>query len=431
MDGLCREPWKAVVGSGFERSEDPRPCNRLRPDIRLLTLILAALFTALACDARLQNEVLDAEAARGNEPRVASEVLLERAAKALRDARTVRYDFRYGDLDEPTGFATGTTWMERVERLEDSRIRVEGTMHAQPRFGTEEVLFTYATDGNRAWSRVDDEEAEVATTGQGNNRLSALAVYGFLPEFVEADPLWRERSMAVQVDWEGAEVVDGVNCDVIRVVIPLSGGESSSIVWWLGSEDHLPRRGRWISERSGPLGVTFELSGLEVGIALADDLFDSPAQVRVADSEVAIGDRAPEWALEGVDGRMISSKELLGQVVVLDFWNTWCPICRSIAPATYELARAYRGRPVRFFGVNLLELNDPEVYWAEVEPPFPLLLQGEELANRLDLPWQPGLAVIGPDGVLLHKQFGASADRVEMLTDAIERGLGQVSESGR
>lgn len=360
-----------------------------------------------------------------------AEVMLERAAEALRQVESVRYDFRYGDINEPTGFATGTTWMKRVERLDDSWIRVEGTLHAQPRFGVQTERFVYATDGESAWSRIGSGEAEAAVAGRGNNRLSARGVYGFLPEFVEAEPLWRELAMSERVEWEGREHVGGVECDVLRVEIPLDADESSSTVWWFGTEDHLPRRGRWISERSGPRGVTFELSGLEVGLAIANERFQAPDDVRVAEAAIAVGERVPDWSLPRPDGTTVRGVDLRGEVVVLDFWNTWCPICRSIAPSTHELARSYLGRPVRFFGVNLLEQNDPVAYWNEVEPPYPLLLSGEDLAKRLDLPWQPGVAVIGPDGKLLHKQFGASADRIERLRTAIDRGLLRASSGAQ
>jgi thiol-disulfide isomerase/thioredoxin len=110
-------------------------------------------------------------------------------------------------------------------------------------------------------------------------------------------------------------------------------------------------------------------------------------------------------------------------VVVLDFWNTWCPVCRSIGPDTRALARELADEPVRFFGVNLYETSDPAAYWREIGEPYPLLLEGEEVARALDLPWQPGIAVIGPEGTLLYKQLGASADRIEKVRAAIEEGL--------
>jgi hypothetical protein len=64
-------------------------------------------------------------------------------------------------------------------------------------------------------------------------------------------------------------------------------------------------------------------------------------------------------------------------------------------------------------------------YWRDVGEPYPLLLAGEQVAAALDIPWQPGIAVIGPEGTLLYKQLGASPDRVAKVRAAIEEALGQ------
>ena len=356
----------------------------------------------------------------------AGRALLEEAAAALRRVETVRYDFRYGGPDDPTGFVTGTTWMRRGESAATSSIRVEGTVIEQPAFGVRRENFEYATDGRTAWTRQGDGAVEVAPIESGGNRLSARGVYGFLPEFVEPEPLWRELSLASTIEREGRERVGGVECDLVRVVIPLGEGDESTIVWCLGTEDRLPRRGRWIAEFSGPEGVVFDLTDLATSVVLEGVAFGAPADSPVAaagETTVGPGELVPPWSLPRAEGGAVASGELLGEVVVLDFWNTWCPICRSLAPATFELARSYAGRPVRFFGVNLLERNDPVAYWRSVDAPYPTLLEGDDLAMLLDLPWQPGVAVIGPDGTLLHKQFGASADRIEGMRSAIDRGL--------
>ena len=52
-------------------------------------------------------------------------------------------------------------------------------------------------------------------------------------------------------------------------------------------------------------------------------------------------------------GRSVSSAELEGKVLVIDFWATWCGPCRSEIPHMLELYEKYRDRNVEFIGISL------------------------------------------------------------------------------
>ncbi len=69
---------------------------------------------------------------------------------------------------------------------------------------------------------------------------------------------------------------------------------------------------------------------------------------------------APETGIEKLlqapRGSLSSLSELRGDVVVLEFWATWCGICVEKIPHMNRMAEAFEGRPVRFISVT----DEPE-----------------------------------------------------------------------
>jgi cytochrome c biogenesis protein CcmG/thiol:disulfide interchange protein DsbE len=64
------------------------------------------------------------------------------------------------------------------------------------------------------------------------------------------------------------------------------------------------------------------------------------------------GERAPDFTLALLDGSQIALSDLRGQVVVLNFWASWCVSCRREAPALQQAWDTYRDSGIRFIGVT-------------------------------------------------------------------------------
>lgn len=60
----------------------------------------------------------------------------------------------------------------------------------------------------------------------------------------------------------------------------------------------------------------------------------------------------PDFAITTLSGERITSDRLLGKIVVLDFWATWCPSCRASMPRLRDLAKKYAAGPVVVLSVS-------------------------------------------------------------------------------
>jgi peroxiredoxin len=62
---------------------------------------------------------------------------------------------------------------------------------------------------------------------------------------------------------------------------------------------------------------------------------------------------APPWKLMDVNGNPVTLAQFKGKVVVLDFWATWCPPCRTEIPGYVALQKKYGADGLVVVGVSV------------------------------------------------------------------------------
>ena len=76
--------------------------------------------------------------------------------------------------------------------------------------------------------------------------------------------------------------------------------------------------------------------------------------VRASNGPLGSG-AAPDFTLTGFDGSTVTLSDLRGQVVIINFWASWCPPCREEAAYLEQTWRAYQGRGGVFIGVDWVD----------------------------------------------------------------------------
>jgi thiol-disulfide isomerase/thioredoxin len=72
----------------------------------------------------------------------------------------------------------------------------------------------------------------------------------------------------------------------------------------------------------------------------------------------ADGAPEPDIAFTGPDGQIMKLAQLKGQVVVVNFWATWCGPCKEEMPSLAKLAKDYAGRGVKVVPISVDRLED-------------------------------------------------------------------------
>src|SRR6201991_4434020 len=124
---------------------------------------------------------------------------------------------------------------------------------------------------------------------------------------------------------------------------------------------------------------------------------------------------APDFTLRGADGRNVRLDELRGQVVLVNFWATWCGPCREEMPRLDSLYQKYHKSGFVLLGVNVDD--DPHTALAtaaKLGVSFPVLLDTDKKVSKLyDLSKMPSTVVIDRDGKVrfLTRGFRSGTER--------------------
>ncbi len=158
-----------------------------------------------------------------------------------------------------------------------------------------------------------------------------------------------------------------------------------------------------------------------IQLAPADDRYKGRAQNYLANLSLARATMAPPFSAKTLDGRTVSLDGLHGQVVLLDFWATWCVPCRQFLPRLKKLAADLKDEPFTLLSVSWDEDEDAwKTYVAANGMTWPQVLDaGHQLSNTYGVDGLPHTFTIDADGALRSEVVGMGSDDIEARVRAL------------
>lgn len=118
---------------------------------------------------------------------------------------------------------------------------------------------------------------------------------------------------------------------------------------------------------------------------------------------------APGFSLESRDGKMVSLADLKGQVVMVNFWATWCVPCRQEMPHLEALYERYNSLGFTLLGVNVEDDPEGAKKWLAENGPvtFPVLLDPKNQVSKLyKVVAMPSTVLVARDGTMRFIHHG-------------------------
>ena len=145
-----------------------------------------------------------------------------------------------------------------------------------------------------------------------------------------------------------------------------------------------------------------------------------------ADSEssvATVGEAAPNFELQNLDGQSISLSSLKGSPVLINFWATWCQPCVSEMPYIQEIHEDWSDRGLIVLAINIGDsAAEVEQFLQAHNLSLPVLLDTKKVAiPKYGIRAIPTTFFIDKDGIVQVKVIGAFPSKA-----AIESRLGEI-----
>jgi peroxiredoxin len=133
-------------------------------------------------------------------------------------------------------------------------------------------------------------------------------------------------------------------------------------------------------------------------------------------------ERIPQLSLPRLEGQTLRSEDLKDNIVVLDFWATWCEACVSEIPEFNKLEKEYSTRGVRVIGLAVQSgwASDIQKFVKQYNMRYTILVGNDDTVADFGVISFPNTYVIAPGWKLYKKYSGVSENKASNIRQDIE-----------
>ena len=264
---------------------------------------------------------------------------------------------------------------------------------------------------------------------------------------ISKDPAAELREDVEEIKLAEAEEIDGTKYPALQFAV--TGGERMTML--VDPQTHLVRRVvtdlRPMLEKQGRSGMNAALYTVDyttvkpdAPIAAEQFAWATPAGARDlakmasrrgpagagggagGEQSALVGNEAPDFTLDGMDGKPVTMSDLRGSVVVLDFWATWCGPCVMAMPHLDKIHKEMEKEGLKVFAVNLREGPEKVKNFMETKGlSIPVLYDTEgEVAKQYGVQGIPTQVIVGKDGTVKKVVVGYDPNGDAALRDLLK-----------
>ncbi len=146
----------------------------------------------------------------------------------------------------------------------------------------------------------------------------------------------------------------------------------------------------------------------------------------MASDIASVGSSAPDFILKDLDGKKVKLSDHRGEIVLLNFWATWCPPCRAEMPSMEKMKEKMKGKDFIILAVSI-DTSSPDRLSDFIEKngyTFDILHDPEQTVARNYLVMGiPTTYIIDKKGVIVEKSVGAemwdTEERIEQMHELL------------